>query len=296
MRSFDTAIRGVANPVLAALHLKGRRSRHVFASDAPNTQATVDIFANQWITAVPPELGVVAGSVNHFDPEVDPRVSWVESLLPDGLSGMSVLELGPFEAYQTALLEQAGANPVLAVEGSETAFLKCLIVKELLGLNARFLYGDVQKFLAESDDRYDIIWASGILYHQSDPIGLLERIAEHADRVFLHTHFYDPATPLPSIVADRMNPKGDVHAPWHGSVLHLHRYEYVDATFTNRFAGGPQQHAMWMELADIEYVLTTVGLSDITYGVLDPKNPQGPAMFLLACRPGHSESAERIHC
>jgi hypothetical protein len=82
-----------------------------------------------------------------------------------------------------------------------------------------------------------------------------------------------------------MNPKGDVHAPWHDSVLHLHRYEYVDATFTNRFAGGPQQHAMWMEKADIEFVLTTLGLSEITYGVLDPKNSQGPAMFLLASRP-----------
>jgi hypothetical protein len=73
--------------------------------------------------------------------------------------------------------------------------------------------------------------------------------------------------------------------PWHGSVLHLHRYQYVDATFTNRFAGGPRQYALWMEQADIEVVLTTLGLSDITYGVVDLENPQGPAMFLLASRP-----------
>ena len=284
-KSLKRIARRTVSPVLAALHLRDRRERHVFASEAPSAQATVDIFANQWITAFPPELGVVAGPVNHFDPQVDPRVSWVESQLPDGLRGMSVLELGPFEAYQTALIERAGAASVVAVEGSETAYLKCLIVKELLDLHARFLYGDVQKFLAQTRSRYDIVWASGILYHQPDPVGLLERIAEHTDRVFLHTHFFDPSRSLPAQVAERMDPKGDLRVPWHGRTLHLHRYDYADATITNRFAGGPRQFALWMEQDDIEFVLRTLGFTDITYGVVDPANPQGPAMFLLASRP-----------
>jgi hypothetical protein len=244
----------------------------------------VDIFAGQWITAFPPELGVVAGSVNHFDPEVDPRVSWVESLLSGGLQGMSVLELGPFEAYQTALLERAGVTSVIAVEGSQTAFLKCLIVKELLGLKAQFLYGDMQRFLDQEDRQFDIVWASGILYHQPDPIGLLERIAHHTDRIFLHTHYFDPKQSIPAIVSARMNPKRDVHTRWHGRKIHLHRHEYADATMTNRFAGGPKQHALWMEKDDIEFVLTQLGLGNITYGVVDPGNPHGPALFLLATR------------
>lgn len=284
MRSVDAALRGIANPVLAALHLKGRRSRHVFTQAAPTPQAAIDIFADQWITAFPPELGVTAGSVNHFDPQIDPRVSWVESQLPDGLRGMTVLELGPFEAYQTALIERAGASSVLAVEGSETAFLKCLIVKELLRLEAHFLYGDIQRFLEENQQRYDIVWASGILYHQPDPIGLLERIAEHTDRVFLHTHYVDPSRPLPPKVAARINPKHDVRQRWRGRDIPLHRYDYGGATITNRFAGGPRQHALWMEKEHIEFVLSELGLSDITYGVDDPTNPNGPGFFLLATR------------
>ena len=284
MGSFDTRFRQAVGPVLAALNVKGRRSRHLFATEAPNPQATIDIFADQWITAFPPELGVTAGHVNHFDPQVDPRVSWVQAQLPQGLTDMSVLELGPFEGYQTALLEQAGATSVLAVEGSQTAYLKCLIVKELLGLHASFLYGDALKFLAETNNPYDIVWASGILYHQSDPIGLLEGIADHTDRVFLHTHYFDPSIALPPIVANKMNPKGDVHLTWRGRMIHLHCYDYADSTITNKFAGGPRQFALWMEKDDIEFILTTLGFSDITYGVVDERNPQGPAMFLLARR------------
>jgi len=280
------AARRAAAPVLGALHLRGRREKHVFADRAPDPQTAVDIFAGQWITAFPPELGVTAGTVNHFDPAVDSRVPWVAAQLGDGLRGRSVLELGPFEGYQTALIEGEGAVSVLAVEGSETAYLKCLIVKELLGLKARFLYGDVLKYLAESSDRFDVVWTSGILYHQTDPVGLLERVAARTDRVFLHTHYVDPDRSTSSSADARFDPKGDVSVDWHGRQLRLHCYRYVDDGTTKGFAGGPRDHALWMERDDIEFVLRELGLSEITYGVVDPGNPAGAAMFLLAVRPG----------
>ncbi len=279
------AARRAAAPVLGALHLRGRRERHVFADRAPNAQDTVDIFRGQWVTAFPPELGVQAGAVNHFDPDVDPRVPWVAEQVPGGLTGRSVLELGPFEGYQTAVLEWRGADPVVAVEGSQTAFLKCLVVKELLGLRARFLYGDVLGFLEETQDRYDIVWASGILYHQTDPVGLLERIGPRTDRIFLHTHCIDPGRTVRGPADDRLDPSGDVHQSWHGRDLHLHCYRYVDDVATNGFAGGPRDHALWMERADIEFVLGELGFTDIRYGVLDIDNPAGAAFFLLASRP-----------
>jgi hypothetical protein len=280
------AARRAAAPVLGALHLRGRREKHVFADRAPGPQAAVDIFAGQWITAFPPELGITAGPVNHFDPNVDPRVPWVASQLPNGLHGMSVLELGPFEGYQTALIEGEGAASVLAVEGSETAYLKCLIVKELLGLKARFLYGDVLKYLASTTDRFDIVWTSGILYHQTDPVGLLERVAACTDRVFLHTHYVDPDRTSTSLADARFDPKGDVIVTWHGRMLRLHCYRYVDDWATKGFAGGPRDHALWMERDDIEFVLRELGLTEITFGVVDRENPAGAAMFLLAARPG----------
>ena len=165
-------------------------STHPFAVAGPSAQQTVDIFKDQWITAFPDELGVDAGWVNHFDPEVDARVPWVDSILPGGLAGRSVLELGPFEAYQTWMLEQRGAT-VTAVEASRTAYLKCLVVKELLGIAAPFVYSDALAYLDVSQDHYDVVWASGILYHQADPLGFLERAAAKGDHLFLHTHYFD---------------------------------------------------------------------------------------------------------
>ena len=289
-RAVNTSIkltaRRIAAPVLGALGLHGRRERHVFADRAPNPQDTVDIFQGQWITAFPPELGVSAGAVNHFDPTVDPRVPWVAEQLSGGLQGRSVLELGPFEGYQTALLERSGAQPIIAVEGSQTAYLKCLVVKELLNLKASFLYGDVLRFLDSTTEHFDVVWASGILYHQTDPLGLLERIAPRTDRIFLHTHCIDPERTVHGPADRRLDPTGDVHQTWRGRDVHLHRYRYVDDFATKGFAGGPRRYALWMERADIEYALTELGFTNIRYGVIDINGPAGSAFFCLASRPG----------
>lgn len=277
-------VRRFAAPVLGAFNLLGRRERHVFADSAPNNQATVDIFKGQWITAFPSELGVTAGSVNHFDPAVDSRVPWVIEQIPGGLRGCRVLELGPFEGYQTALLEWSGTHPVVSIEGSQTAYLKCLIVKEMLGLKSNFLYGDVLRFLESSTEHFDIVWASGILYHQTDPIGLLERVAPHTDRIFLHTHCVDPQRTVHGPADERLDSKRDVRQSWRGHEFHLHCYRYVDDFSTRGFAGGPREFSMWMERADIETVLTELGFVDIRYGVLDVDSPAGSAFFLLASR------------
>ncbi len=283
--SIKFSLRRLVSPVMGAFHLRGRRERHVFADRAPSAQGTIDIFTGQWITAFPPELGVTAGAVNHFDSAVDPRVSWVAEQIPGGLRGLNILELGPFEGYQTALLEWGGARQVVAVEGSQTAFLKCLLVKELLGLRSRFLYGDMLAFLESNTEHFDVVWASGILYHQTDPVGLLERIAPRTDRIFLHSHCIDPGRSVRSPADERLDPKGDVHQFWRGHDLHLHCYRYVDDFATNGFAGGPRDFALWMERTDIETVLFELGFTDVRYGVLDVDGPAGSAFFLLASRP-----------
>lgn len=263
----------------------GDGSIHEFAAQAPSAQQTVDIFAGQWITAFPTDLGVSAGWVNHFDPDVDNRVPWADSVIPGGIAGRRVLELGPFEGYHTASLEWAGAASVTSVEASRTAYLKCLVVKELLDLRARLLFGDVLAYLESTDERFDIVWASGILYHQGEPIRFLERAAEHGDTLFLHTHYFDAERVSAMPAAARFRPALDETVTWHGREIRLHRYEYESDTAQGNFAGGPRSYACWLELPDIEFILTELGLSQITYGVKDPANPAGPGFFLVASRP-----------
>ena len=276
-----------------ATRLKGRLrrtlggevvARHDFAAAAPSPQQTVDIFANQWISAFPNDLSVTAGWINHFDPEVDTRVPWAGTAIPGGFAGKSILELGPFEGYHTASLEWAGAASVTSVEASRTAYLKCLVVKELLGLNAKLLYGDVNAYLASTTDRFDIGWASGILYHQVDPIGFLEAIAAHADTLFLHSHFFDSEAVSGMAGKDRFRPQLDELRSWHGRDICLHRYEYEQDTSQGTFAGGPNSYANWLELPDIEFILQELGMGTLTYGILDRVNPNGPGFFLIATR------------
>ena len=257
---------------------------HEFAAQAPNLQQTLDIFRGQWITAFPDDLDVEAGWVNHFDPTVDTRVPWANGVIVDGIRGKSVLELGPFEGYHTAMFQEYGAKSVTSVEASRTAYLKCLVVKELLGLEAQILYGDVPGFLSASDEPFDVVWASGILYHQANPVDFLEAVASRGRYVFLHTHFYDAVTVSQSGIQTRFNVAGDEIVEWRGRSMHLHRYEYETDTSQGAFAGGPRSYAMWMEKEDIEFMLREMGFSRIEFGVVDYDNPAGPGMFLLAAR------------
>ena len=43
----------------------------------------------------------------------------------------------------------------------------------------------------DTTERFDLCWATGVLYHQVDPLALLRSIARVSDRVFVWTHFYD---------------------------------------------------------------------------------------------------------
>lgn len=270
--------------VRARRRVRGTIASHDFAAAEPSPQQTVDIFAGQWVTAFPDNMNVHAGSVNHFDPNIDPRVSWVNSVISGGLTGKRVLELGPFEGYQTALLEWSGASSVLAIEASRTAFLKCLVVKELLGLRSTFLYGDALAFLDTCTERFDLVWASGILYHQADPIGFLTRAAAMGDHLFLHTHYFDPEKIASTPRANRFLPAKDVVVSWHGRDITLHYFDYATDTSAGDFAGGPRPYTNWLSREDIEFILTELGLGVITYGVLDPDNPAGPGFFMLASR------------
>lgn len=279
-RRAKRAVRRVAGALVPAW----RPAEQEFAAQAPSAQQLVDIFAGQWITAFPADLGVTAGWVNHFDPAVDQRVFWANSLMDGGFAGTRVLELGPFEGYHTATFESLGAASVTSVEGSRTAFLKCLVVKELLGLHARLLYGDVNAFLAANDERFDIVWASGILYHQADPVSFLEAAASAGDRLFLHTHYFDAEQASTMVTFDRFRPDLDEVVEWHGRRIRGHHYEYASDTSRGTFAGGPRVFARWLELPDIEFILRELGFATIDYGVVDPGNPAGPGLYLLATR------------
>ena len=260
-----------------------RSAEATYCAAPPSNQTAVDVFKGAWTSAFPPEYGAVAGDVDSFD---DVRVRWAAGVLPGGFRGLSILELGPYEGYGAWQFERLGAKAVTAIEANDINFLKSLVVKEVTGVRARVLFGDFDRYLDACGERFDLVWASGVLYHSSDPVQLIERIARVTDAVFIHTHYYaaDAAAASPHAASffeparDRTVPIGDRPA-----TLHFKAYGQLKR---RTFSGGPLAHSYWMEKDDIFACLRHCGFGEIVVGADDPGNPNGPAMFCLARRIG----------
>lgn len=253
-----------------------------YVRSAPSAQLAIDIFAGEWSSMLPPEVGVTAGIVPLFD---DPRIHWTIEQV-GGVDGLNVLELGPLEGGHTAMLDRAGAN-VTAIEANTRAYLKCLVVKELLALtHSRFLLGDFAAYLADCDESFDLLVASGVLYHAPDPLGLLEAIGRVADRVAIWTHYFEP-----DVVAANPESARRFHAPpepvvWRGRTVTLHPRDYLESLQWSGFCGGPETYAKWMERDDLLAVLTELGYDRVSIMSDDLTNPNGACIMLCAQRSG----------
>lgn len=250
-----------------------------YTHEAPSAQLAVDLFAGEWSTVLPPEVDARAGGIGLY---ADARIEFIVGRA-GGVAGKRVVELGPLEASHTYMLERAGAE-VVAVESNSHAYLKCLIVKELVPLvRSRFLYGDYVGYLESTDERFDLLVASGVLYHAPDPLRSLRAMARVADRIGIWTHYFDQA------VMDANPGFARLFEPPHTAsagerTLTLHRRKYLEALESAAFCGGPETTAVWLELPGLLAVLGDLGFDDIAIGADDHDHPHGPNVLLYASR------------
>lgn len=253
----------------------------VYVATAPSAQNAVDIFTGEWSSQLPaPLTHVQTGPLQLFD---DARIHWAIQAL-GGVEGCSVLELGPLEAGHTYMLEQAGAASVLAIEANTRAYLKCLVVKELLELQkARFLCGDFMEYLRAGPPRFDVCVASGVLYHMRNPAELIQRIAQITDRVFIWTHYYDAQRIQnnPQLAPKFSEPVAQNHA---GFAHQLYRQDYLAALDLKNFCGAGSHYTNWLTRADLLACLEHFGLGNIQIDFEQPDHVHGPALALVASR------------
>ncbi|MGD2091144.1 MAG: DUF1698 domain-containing protein [Candidatus Aminicenantes bacterium] len=260
--------------------------RDVYCREKPSQQTIADIFKGQWFSSFPDQYHVEAGTINHFDFSTDPRVQWANQVLDGAIKGARVLELGPYEAYNTWQLEQLGAKEVIAVENNKISYLKCLVVKEITGLNARFLHGDFIPYLehcTKTKESFDMVWASGVLYHQTEPLKLLELVSKLAAKVFIHTHYYDE-----KIIPDNpdlkvfFSPHRNVVKECSGFEAVLHYKSYRGSNQGALFSGGAHDYCYWLKKEDIFSFLRQLGFTKITIEVDSPDHINGPGICFLA--------------
>lgn len=281
LRSWIGRARSLAGKV------RGRRliifgdARDRYVHEAPSPQVTVDLFRGEWTSRLPAKLGVSGdGAAELFD---DERVAWGLERL-GGVDGLDVLELGPLEGAHTAMLHDAGARRILSVEGNSRAFLRCLAVKELLGLErAHVVCGEFLKHLRLQSDEYDLCLAFGVLYHQRDPVDLLALTARRAKRLLLWTHYHDPAR-LEGNARLRRRSGDAIPATTAGfsHALHEHRYGYSQRVAS--FCGGMHRSANWLSREDLLGALAHVGWEDVEIAYDQPDHSNGPALALVAHR------------
>ncbi len=254
-----------------------------YVHQEPNPQNILDLFSGEWSSAMLSGSGLTTtpGTANLFD---DDRIKWAGQVF-GGFKDMRALELGPLEGGHSYMLHNMGAARVLAIEANTRAFLKCLCIKEIFGLDrVHFALGDFISYLKSqgTDSRYDVVLASGVLYHMQHPMEMLDLIAKVTDRIFIWTHYYDAAV----IEARRDLSKkfGRLEtAEYQDFQYESIEYRYQDALNWQGFCGGSQPTSRWLSRNSITDYLSVLGFK-IHIGFDHPTHPNGPAFAICALR------------
>lgn len=248
----------------------------MYVSNIPSAQNALDLFQGLWKGAFPGEHGLHAGSMPLHN---DARIHWLIQSM-NGVAELDILELGPLEASHTAMLLNAGARSVLAVEANKTAYLRCLVVKEVLKLHgASFLLGNFLPFLEQGNRIWPLIVASGVLYHMQDPLYFLELLASRTENLFLWTHFIDdgnmpPNDPRRNFLTSREQ------IDWKGEHIILYTRPYDENRFPD-FCGG-LDNPKWLEKGSLFTALRVLGFTHIETAFEDSANQFGPNICILA--------------
>ena len=255
-------------------------SLHRFEHRAPSAQTAVDVFAGKWASDLSRLLSVEnTGGADLF--MNDPRPGLAAAAFGRGtgrLDGMRVLELGPLEGGHSYQLEKLGAAHVTAVDADVEAYLKCLVIKEVLGLKrCSFLLGDALAFLRDNTSHYDLVFCSGLMYEVADPLRVIKACCDISNRCFVWTHYYDAdSTTVP-----------------HDRTVRAVTVEGFEARYYESGEDQEGRVTAWMEREEMFDAFRQFGLDDIT--VLDDHrdHPNGPAMSFTASRQW-SESFVRL--
>lgn len=250
-----------------------------YVRSVPHAQNAVDIFKGEWSSKLPLK-DVSSGTIPLFE---DARISWASDQL-GGVKNKKVLELGPLEAGHSYMLEKMEASEIVSIEANTRAYVKCLIVKELLKLNrVRFICGDFIEYLKANQTKFDVCIASGVLYHMKNPVELLYLISKVSDNIFIWTHYYDKEV-IENNSAIRGKFPSHLPSEYRGYSHILHRFEYKDALKFGGFCGGSSSYSLWMSRREILDCLNYFGFNKIQINFDQPNHPNGPSFAIVASR------------
>jgi len=246
----------------------------------PGNQNILDIFKGEWSSRLPDkfDLATRPGTARLFE---DGRVSWAEQCL-GSFKDWRILELGPLEGGHSYIFQDRNAGQVISIEANTRAFLKCLCIKEILKLDrVDFKLGDFVSYLEHDSSIYDMVFASGVLYHMEEPVKLINLMSKVTDRVYIWTHYYDEnIIPFRGELAPKFSPlrpfKDD------GIIYEGSTQSYMTSLDWKGFCGGPKRISKWVTKDSLIKALNQYGFMNIEINFDEPDHPNGPALAIVA--------------
>ena len=250
----------------------------IYSPLLPTDQNMLDMFVGSWTSKMPAGSGLktVPGAIPLFD---DDRMLWPAEVF-GGFKGKTILELGPLEGGHSYMMQQMGARRVRAIEANSQAFLKCLCIKEIFELDrVKFMYGDFRQYLEVAADWYDLVFASGVLYHMTEPVKLIKQISNVTDKVYIWTHYYAERE-IPSTVPERFGPLETME--YDGATYQGVRQNYNTAPNGSRFCGGTATTSCWLTKESIILALKKYGFTRLDFNFENTTHPYGPCISICA--------------
>ncbi len=188
--------RGAARRSRAAIDvLRGRTPSSLVGSDPNRPRGWWDLlpFTAHRITLAPGFETTIAG----VRPVDDVRTELVVDACGGSLDGRTVVDLGCLEGGFALAFAQRGAEHVLGIEARELSVERCELARTMLGIeNARFIVADI-KHETSRHEPFDVVFATGILYHVADPADFLRTMrsaCRHVALIDTHVARADQAT------------------------------------------------------------------------------------------------------
>jgi tRNA (mo5U34)-methyltransferase len=197
---------------------------------------------------------------------LDPRVAAVRDRLSS--ADKTVLEIGCCEGIYTVQL--AGVCREVVGLDVRPHNIACALTRLFVHgvTNARLLLQDARE-LDGRIGRFDILFHVGVLYHLSDPVDHLRRVAGLADSLLLDTHYADDDVPFP---------RADIDADGRTYCAKV----YQEGAWADVFSG-VEPTSRWVYRDDLLQLLGDLGFTSAE--VLDDRRERnGPRFTVLARR------------
>jgi len=154
-----------------------------------NTHTPFALYDN-WVTTFHSK-GKTYGASNVVYSDLSERIFDLNKV--SRIKDKKILEIGPFEGGNTKQLFDLGAKSITAIESNREFYFKTSLVKDAFNLdNLKLYFADCNVLLKDKelfpDKCFDMLYASGVLYHMSNPVETIEIFSRLADTIYVNSH------------------------------------------------------------------------------------------------------------